>query len=115
MAQPVTSFARKQPRADPAIDGLREELRAAGFRQEAAALRVFEVVVHNREVRACLKNNREHPYFNDRWADGQHSLVAAADEIALARILKTMYPWAQGFVIDSICERPVPAHTDYPQ
>lgn len=41
---------------------------------------VFEVELHNQAVRECVKENRSHELFDDRWADVQTHEVAASDE-----------------------------------
>lgn len=81
---------------------LRPELLAA----EKAACRTlpkaFEITLYNAEVRAALKDNRDHPVFNERWAECQHIVVQADNEIALAAKLKQLYPAEGGFVIEDI-------------
>ncbi len=44
---------------------------------------VFEVELHNQAVRECVKENRSHEIFDDRWADVQIHEVAASNEVRL--------------------------------
>ena len=62
----------------------------------------FIVNVYNRAVRECLKDNREHPDFDDRWADPQKLVVEADTEQTAAHQIERQYPKSKGFVISGI-------------
>ncbi|MCC9625532.1 hypothetical protein LPB41_27990 [Thalassospira sp. MA62] len=63
---------------------------------------VFEVVLHNQDVRECVKENRSHDMFDDRWADKQTHEVAASDESKALAMIENTYPSADGFVVDRV-------------
>ena len=67
---------------------------------------VYNIALHNQQVRELVKQNLSHDTIDDRWADVQHCQVVARSEgDALAQI-ETAYPAASGFVIDRIGPRP---------
>lgn len=69
---------------------------------ENRAGRVFEVGLHNREVRALVKENRSHALFDDRWADVQvHEVCADDADSARSKVFED-YPAEAGFVVDHI-------------
>jgi hypothetical protein len=66
---------------------------------------VYQVRLHNQAVRECVKENRSHEIFDDRWADVQvHEVVAKDKSKALAMIEKS-YPSCDGFVVDHVKRR----------
>lgn len=67
--------------------------------------RTFEIRVFNKDVRAYLKENHDHPIYNDRWCDTQCRLLTVCDEIELAKKLSELYPVKQGFVVEAIIEK----------
>lgn len=63
---------------------------------------VFEVELHNQAVRECVKENRSHELFDDRWADVQTHEVAASDETKALAMIENSYPSEDGFVVDHV-------------
>ncbi|MHC8494113.1 hypothetical protein ACTU44_15575 [Thalassospira sp. SM2505] len=63
---------------------------------------VFEVELHNQAVRECVKENRSHEIFDDRWADVQTHEVAASDEHKALAMIENTYPSSDGFVVDHV-------------
>ena len=51
---------------------------------------VFQVELHNQAVRECVKENRSHEIFDDRWADVQTHEVAAKDEYKALAMIRLM-------------------------
>ncbi len=72
------------------------------------AKRTFEISVFNKDVRADLKDNRDHPIYSDRWCNAQRQLLTVCDEIELAKKLSELFPVKQGFVIEAIVEKAWP-------
>ena len=66
---------------------------------------VFEVELHNQAVRECVKENRSHDIFDDRWADVQTREVAACDEVKALAMIENTYPSCDGFVVDHVKRR----------
>lgn len=64
--------------------------------------RAFEVIIYNREVRALVKENGQHPAFSDRWADQIRQMVEAADAEEAKTLAASHYPPEDGFVIASV-------------
>ncbi len=85
--------------------GVLKKLSDADRCRAGTPLRAFDVSVYNGDVRACLKNNEDHPIFSSRWADTQHVVMIVLDEIELAARIRTLFPTEQGFVIENIVER----------
>lgn len=65
-------------------------------------LRVFEVAVYNREVRAALKENRSHVLYGDHWADVQLHDVTAHDEKEARELIEDRFPSEDGFVVEEM-------------
>lgn len=68
----------------------------------------YEVRLFNRDVRALLKENRQHLLLSDRWADDRIAVVEARDAGEARIIASDRYPPEKGFVISgvaSICHR----------
>lgn len=63
---------------------------------------VYEVAIYNRDVRALVKENQSHSFFDDCWADEQHQDVAARDELEAREIMEKRFPPSQGFVITDV-------------
>lgn len=62
----------------------------------------FEVRLYNKEVRALIKQNRQHEHFDERWADLNAQVVQAQDAAEARRLAARRYPPDQGFVIFSV-------------
>jgi|GEM_PF-604282 len=86
--------------------GVLKKLSDAERYRSDTLLRAFDVSVFNGDVRACLKNNEDHPIYSARWADTQHVVMIVMDEIELATRIRTLFPTGQGFVIENIVEHP---------
>lgn len=91
-----------------APSGVLKELSDIERRRNHSCFRAFEVCVFNKDVRACLKDNQDHPFFSERWSDLQHTIILARDEIELADKMRELFPAADGFVIENIIERRLP-------
>ncbi len=72
-------------------------------------LRRFEVSVFNKDVRACLKDNEDHPVYSERWCDAQKTILLARDEADLATKVRAHFPVEAGFVVENIIERRHPS------
>lgn len=69
---------------------------------------IYEVAIYNRKVRALVKENQSHVFFEDHWADEQLQDVAARDEDEAREIIQKRFPPTDGFVITDVH----PAKTD---
>lgn len=74
-------------------------------KRRIAPLRAFEVSIFNRDVRACLKDNEDHPVYSERWCDPQKTILLARDEVDLASKVRAHFPVEAGFVVENIVER----------
>jgi len=63
---------------------------------------LFEVSLYNKEVRALVKNNQSHIFFDDYWADRQVHGIVASDAREARVLAKQRYPQKEGFVIESV-------------
>ncbi|SDE46976.1 hypothetical protein [Kordiimonas lacus] len=102
--QPADLYANGDLEEILSPTGVLKKLSAAERYRSGTPLRAFDVSVFNGEVRACMKNNEDHPIFSSRWADTQHVVMIVMDEIELAARIRTLFPTAQGFVIENIVE-----------
>ena len=62
----------------------------------------FEVVLYNKDVRALVKDNKAHCFFDDHWADETRRNVVARDEFEARRLIAERYPPEAGFVVQSL-------------
>lgn len=63
---------------------------------------VYLVQLYNKAVRALVKENQSHSFFDDHWADSStHDVVAKSEDEARTKIAKR-YPPEDGFVIESV-------------
>jgi hypothetical protein len=62
----------------------------------------FEVTLYNKDVRALVKDNKAHRFFEDRWADETLQNVVARDEAEARRLIAERYPPEAGFVVQSL-------------
>ena len=67
-----------------------------------AGNRVYEVSLYNKDVRALVKENRSHSFYEDRWADIQKYDVCARDEADARAKVGRKYTPEDGFVIQSV-------------
>ncbi|NQV48355.1 MAG: hypothetical protein HQ504_11320 [Rhodospirillaceae bacterium] len=65
---------------------------------------VYEVSIYNKEVRAMVKENQHHHFFDDQWADVHVRNVTARDEGEALAIISKRFPPEDGFVIDQVSE-----------
>ena len=63
---------------------------------------LFEVSLYNKEVRALVKNNQSHNFFDDHWANRQIHGIVASDAREARVLAKQRYPQKEGFVIESV-------------
>ncbi|MCW8835084.1 MAG: hypothetical protein OQJ99_01800 [Rhodospirillales bacterium] len=63
---------------------------------------IFHVGLHNRDVRALVKENQSHSFINDCWADVRYQEVLADDEEMARTIIVSRFPPEDGFVIDEV-------------
>ncbi len=63
---------------------------------------LFEAVIYNRIVRSMVKDNRSHPFFDDKWADGIIFEVPGRDEADARARLARRYPRELGFVVEAM-------------
>ncbi len=64
--------------------------------------KAFEVAIYNKEVRAMVKENQSHSYFDDYWADIQLRDVIARNEAEARRLIAERFPPEDGFVIQDL-------------
>ena len=64
--------------------------------------KAFEVALYNKEVRAMVKENQSHSYFDDYWADVQKRDVVARDEAEARLLIAERFPPEDGFVIENL-------------
>ncbi|MGF1640296.1 MAG: hypothetical protein ACFCUO_05055 [Rhodospirillales bacterium] len=70
---------------------------------ESSGLRVYEVSLYNKEVRALVGRNRRHRHFDDRWAQIQRRDVVARDEAEARTLIAERFPAEEGFVVEGVC------------
>ncbi|MHA1598331.1 MAG: hypothetical protein ACTSV1_06375 [Alphaproteobacteria bacterium] len=65
---------------------------------------VFEVSLYNKDVRAMVKENQHHHFFDDQWADVHVRNVTARDETEAVSLIAKRFPAEEGFVIQQVAE-----------
>ena len=65
---------------------------------------VYEVSIYNKEVRAMVKENQHHHYFDDQWADIHVRNVTARNENEAKSFISKRFPPEEGFVIQQVAE-----------
>jgi hypothetical protein len=65
---------------------------------------IYEVSIYNKEVRAMVKENQHHHFFDDQWADIHVRNVTARDEGEAVSIISKRFPSEDGFVIELVEE-----------
>ncbi len=63
---------------------------------------IYEVSIYNQEVRALVKENQSHYFFDDQWADIQVHDVTAIDELEARKLIAERFPPDDGFVIQDV-------------
>ena len=66
----------------------------------------FEVTVYNKDVRALVKDNRSHWYYDDHWADVHMQDIVALDETEARAEVIRRFPPEDGFVVERLVRRP---------
>ncbi len=64
--------------------------------------KVFEIAIYNQDVRALVKENQSHMFFDDHWADIKFQDVLAKDETEAREKIESRFPAMDGFVVESI-------------
>ncbi len=62
----------------------------------------YLVTLYNKDVRALVKDNLCHPFYEDHWADARVLDVEASSEDEARVKIEARYPFEDGFVIESI-------------
>jgi hypothetical protein len=65
---------------------------------------LFEVRVYNKKVRAMVKQNQHHHFFDDRWADVHVRNVTAYDEADAISIISKRFLREDGFIFELIAQ-----------
>jgi len=63
---------------------------------------VYLVSFYNKDVRALVKDNRSHSFFEDSWADVHTQDVSADSEDEARAELAKRFPPEDGFVIEKV-------------
>lgn len=63
---------------------------------------VYLVSVYNKVVRALVKENKSHCFFDDQWADTHTQDVSAKNETEARIKIEDRYPPDEGFVIETV-------------
>ena len=65
---------------------------------------VYEIALHNAQVREALSQGDRHKTFNDDWADTHYiEFTADSPDDAVAKCQRK-YPSEEGFVIEQVTE-----------
>ncbi len=62
----------------------------------------FEAAIYNKDVRALVKENRSHCFFDDQWADVHVRDVVARDEAEARDLIAERFKPEDGFVIQEL-------------
>ena len=65
---------------------------------------MYVVCIYNKEVRALVKENQSHAYYEDYWADTQVRDIVAYDEDEARSLIEKRFPPEDGFVIEDLSE-----------
>lgn len=63
---------------------------------------LYEVKIYNKDVRAMVKENQSHCYFDDHWADVQVHDIMASNETEARALIAKRFPPDDGFVIEDV-------------
>lgn len=67
-------------------------------------MQTYEIVIHNEQVRAKVREGDRHRKFSDDWADTHYiEFKADSEDQAIAKC-RQKYPAEDGFVIEGISE-----------
>ena len=70
--------------------------------QPMAGQAIFEVCIYNKDVRALVKENQSHTFYDDHWADTQVHDIMAHDEGEARALIERRFPPEDGFVIEAL-------------
>jgi len=70
----------------------------------ASGHQVYEVSIYNKDVRAMVKVNQHHHFFDDQWADIHVRNVTARNENEAKIFICKRFPPEEGFVIQQVAE-----------
>ena len=62
----------------------------------------YLVTFYNKVVRALVKENRSHSFFEDHWADAHTQDVSATTEDEARKKIAKRFPPEDGFVIETV-------------
>ena len=65
---------------------------------------LFEVRIYNKKVRALVKQNQHHHFFDDQWADVHFKNVTASDEATAISMISKNFLKEDGFVFELISQ-----------
>tara|TARA_B100001094_G_C17414058_1_gene431567 strand:- start:49 stop:285 length:237 start_codon:yes stop_codon:yes gene_type:complete len=65
---------------------------------------LFEVRIYNKKVRAMVKQNQHHHFFDDQWADVHIRNITAHDEAAAISIISKNFLREDGFVFELVAQ-----------
>lgn len=66
---------------------------------------IFLFTIYNKDVRALVKENKSHSFFEDHWADDRVQDVEARDEAEALSFIRDRFPPEDGFIIAAVSER----------
>lgn len=72
------------------------------FQTPQSEHRLFQAAIYNSAVREMVKDNRSHPFFDDKWADVFIFEVSARSESDAREMLARRYPSELGFVMEVV-------------
>ena len=65
---------------------------------------VYEIAIHNEQVRELMRQGERHRTFSDDWADTHYiEFTADSPDDAVAKC-RRKYPQEEGFVIEQVTE-----------
>ena len=65
---------------------------------------LFEVRIYNKKVRAMIKQNQHHHFFDDQWADVHVENVTSYDEADSISIISKKFHREDGFVFELVVQ-----------
>ncbi len=72
------------------------------LQQPKNGFQLYEVAIYNKDVRAMVKDNESHSFFDDHWADVQFHDIMAHDENEARELITKRFPPDDGFVIEDV-------------
>lgn len=77
------------------------------FQRPCNGSKLFEAAIYNKNVRALVKENRSHAFFEDHWADVHREDLLAQDESEARAKFCERYRPEDGFVIADLYPRSI--------